>query len=331
MITGVGAVTPLGVGARDAPRALERRPLGHRGRARALRRVRGQGAPLGQGGAPLRPLHPARAHRRGRGARRRRLGRGHAGRPGPLRMRHRHRHRRHHHDRGAALDHAGARARQGLAARHPDPDGQRGQRRDGDEVRPARAVVRHRVGLRRRGARDRDRGAADRLRGRRQRRHGRHRVHAHSAYDRRLQRRWRRSRRRASRDRSTAAGTASCSARARACWCSRRTRARASGGRGSSAGWRATRPPPTPTTSPRRSPAGGGAARAVRLALEDAGLDAADVAYVNAHGTSTPLNDRAETEAIKAALGDSARAPCRSAPRSPRSGTCSVPPARWRP
>jgi 3-oxoacyl-[acyl-carrier-protein] synthase II len=50
-------------------------------------------------------------------------------------------------------------------------------------------------------------------------------------------------------------------------------------------------------------PGGRGAARAMSLALDDAGAGPADVAYVNAHGTSTPLNDRAETEAIKAALG----------------------------
>ena len=53
-------------------------------------------------------------------------------------------------------------------------------------------------------------------------------------------------------------------------------------------------------------PEGRGAARAIELALEDAGRAPADVAYVNAHGTSTPLNDRAETEAIKAALGERA-------------------------
>jgi 3-oxoacyl-[acyl-carrier-protein] synthase II len=53
-------------------------------------------------------------------------------------------------------------------------------------------------------------------------------------------------------------------------------------------------------------PSGRGAARAIELALEDAGVAAADVAYVNAHGTSTPLNDRAETEAIKTALGERA-------------------------
>ncbi|MEX2413658.1 MAG: beta-ketoacyl-ACP synthase II [Thermoleophilaceae bacterium] len=54
-------------------------------------------------------------------------------------------------------------------------------------------------------------------------------------------------------------------------------------------------------------PSGDGAARAMRVALADAGREPADVDYVNAHGTSTPLNDRAETEAIKTVLGDRAR------------------------
>ena len=53
-------------------------------------------------------------------------------------------------------------------------------------------------------------------------------------------------------------------------------------------------------------PEGRGARRAIELALEDAEASPGDVAYVNAHGTSTPLNDRAETEAIKAALGERA-------------------------
>ncbi len=51
-------------------------------------------------------------------------------------------------------------------------------------------------------------------------------------------------------------------------------------------------------------PSGRDAARAIGLALADAALAADDVDYVNAHGTSTPLNDRAETEAIKLALGE---------------------------
>jgi 3-oxoacyl-[acyl-carrier-protein] synthase II len=53
-------------------------------------------------------------------------------------------------------------------------------------------------------------------------------------------------------------------------------------------------------------PSGREAARAIELALDDAGLAPGDVDYVNAHGTSTPLNDRSETEALKAALGDDA-------------------------
>jgi 3-oxoacyl-[acyl-carrier-protein] synthase II len=52
--------------------------------------------------------------------------------------------------------------------------------------------------------------------------------------------------------------------------------------------------------------AGDGAMRAMKLALSDAGLSAADVDYINAHGTSTPLNDVMETKAIKAALGEDA-------------------------
>jgi 3-oxoacyl-[acyl-carrier-protein] synthase II len=48
---------------------------------------------------------------------------------------------------------------------------------------------------------------------------------------------------------------------------------------------------------------GHGAARCMRQALESAGLRPEDLDYVNAHGTSTPLNDRAETAALRAALG----------------------------
>ena len=51
---------------------------------------------------------------------------------------------------------------------------------------------------------------------------------------------------------------------------------------------------------------GTGAARAIRWAIEDAGLEPGDVSYINAHGTSTPINDHVETMAIKLALGDDA-------------------------
>lgn len=53
-------------------------------------------------------------------------------------------------------------------------------------------------------------------------------------------------------------------------------------------------------------PEGTEAARAISLAVADAGLTAVDVDYVNAHGTSTPLNDRSETMALKLALGERA-------------------------
>ncbi|HEV3047507.1 MAG TPA: beta-ketoacyl-ACP synthase II [Solirubrobacteraceae bacterium] len=58
-------------------------------------------------------------------------------------------------------------------------------------------------------------------------------------------------------------------------------------------------------TAPRDD--GQGQAGAIAAALADAGVRAGEIDYVNAHGTSTPLNDRAETRALKLALGERAR------------------------
>lgn len=54
------------------------------------------------------------------------------------------------------------------------------------------------------------------------------------------------------------------------------------------------------------APEGSGAAKAMQLALRDAGLSTGDVQYINAHGTSTDLNDKFETMAIKEVFGEHA-------------------------
>ena len=51
-------------------------------------------------------------------------------------------------------------------------------------------------------------------------------------------------------------------------------------------------------------PDGAGGARAMVNAIKDAGLNPSDIEYINAHGTSTPLNDKCETSAVKIALGE---------------------------
>lgn len=57
-------------------------------------------------------------------------------------------------------------------------------------------------------------------------------------------------------------------------------------------------------TSPMEN--GDGGARAMQEAIDDAGLKPEDISYINAHGTSTPVNDRTETAAIKTVFGESA-------------------------
>jgi 3-oxoacyl-[acyl-carrier-protein] synthase II len=54
------------------------------------------------------------------------------------------------------------------------------------------------------------------------------------------------------------------------------------------------------------APGGEGAIRSMSISLKDAGVTPAEVDYINAHGTSTPFNDKSETQAIKAVFGDHA-------------------------
>ncbi len=54
------------------------------------------------------------------------------------------------------------------------------------------------------------------------------------------------------------------------------------------------------------APGGEGAVRSMKLAIEDAGLVPEDIDYINAHGTSTPFNDRSESAAIRSVFGDHA-------------------------
>lgn len=64
------------------------------------------------------------------------------------------------------------------------------------------------------------------------------------------------------------------------------------------------------------APGGEGAVRSMRLCLQDANLQPEDIDYINAHGTSTPYNDKTETEAIKTVFGEHAYKLCVSSSKS---------------
>ena len=128
-----------------------------------------------------------------------------------------------------------------------------------------------------------------------------------------------RRRRSARAARSTRRATASCWAKARASSCSRNGSLRAqrgariyaelAGDGNSLSSYRITDSPPD----------GDGPIQSMRQALADAGATPADIDYINAHGTSTPMNDRSETAAIHAVFGERRR-PRRASAR---------PRARW--
>lgn len=61
---------------------------------------------------------------------------------------------------------------------------------------------------------------------------------------------------------------------------------------------------------------GSGAAKCMKLAVKDAGIELNQIDYINTHGTSTPLNDKGETKAVKLAFGEHAKSLCMSSTKS---------------
>ena len=78
-------------------------------------------------------------------------------------------------------------------------------------------------------------------------------------------------------------------------------------------------------------PSGDGPIQAMRQAMADAGATLGDVNYLNAHGTSTPMNDRSECAAVKAVWGDARHQVAVSSTKSVTGHLIAVAVARWKP
>ena len=106
--------------------------------------------------------------------------------------------------------------------------------------------------------------------------------------------------------RSTRTAAASSSPRARASSCSKNWNTRRSAARASTARLPAMARPATAIISPPRPPKASAPCEAMQMAIEDSGVGIDGVDYINAHGTSTDLNDLTETQAIKRLFGEHA-------------------------
>ena len=85
--------------------------------------------------------------------------------------------------------------------------------------------------------------------------------------------------------------------------------------------------PATPITSRRRSRAATAAYRAMASAIKRAGISPGEIDYINAHGTSTPLGDEIELQAVQRLVGDAVGCPVRCRRRNRRSDIFSARPA----